>query len=80
MKTDGLLYFIGLASLTYFWLDVNYRYFRTIANLIHDHNEYIRQKALEKFKEHIRQKALEKNENESEDESEDESENDNENE
>ena len=50
------------------WLDFNYPYFRTIADLIQDHNEYIRQKTIQEFKEHIRQ---DENEDESEDESED---------
>ena len=72
-NTDGLLYLIGLASWTYFWLDINHLYFTTIADLIHNHNEYIRQKAIEEVKECIRQKELEEND-ESEDESEDENE------
>ena len=71
-NTAGLLYLISMATWTYFWLDVNYPYFSTIADLIHDHNEYIRQKALEELKEHKRQDENKESEAESEDENEDE--------
>ena len=56
------------------WRNINYHYFTTIADLIHAHNEQIRQRAIDDVKEFLRQKALEENEDESEDESEDENE------
>ena len=45
------------------WLDFNYLFFSSIADLIHERNQYIRQKAIEKYIE---------SEDESEDENEDE--------
>ena len=51
MKTDDLLYLFGLASLTNMWLDVNYLFFSSMFDLIRDHNEYIRQKAIEEYNE-----------------------------
>ena len=55
MKTDGLIGFLGWASLTFIWLNTNLTFF----NLIHAHKEVIRRKAIEEY------------EDESEDESED---------
>ena len=65
MNTNTVLRFLGWASLTYMWLEANCMFFNAIADAIHQHNEEIRQKAIEKFKE---------DESESEDESEDEGE------
>ena len=63
MKTNTVLRFLGWASLTYLWLEANCLFFNAIADAIYQHNEEIRQKAIENFKE-----------DESEDESEDEGE------
>ena len=63
MKPDGLINFLGWSLFTYMWLGSNLMFFCAIADLIHDHNEYIRQKATEKYIE---------NEDESGDENEDE--------
>ena len=65
MNTNTVLRFLGWASLTYLWLEANCLFFNAIADAIHQHNEEIRQKAIENFKE---------DESESEDESEDEGE------
>ena len=65
MNTNTVLRFLGWASLTYFWLEANCMFFSAIADAIHQHNEQIRQKAIENFQE---------DESESESESEDESE------
>ena len=69
MKTNTVLRFLGWASLTYLWLEANCLFFNAIADAIHQHNEEIRQKAIENFKE-----AGSESEYESEDESELESE------
>ena len=61
MNTNTVLRFFGWASLTYFWLQANCLFFNAIADAIHQHNEQIRQKAIEDFEEE---------ESESEDESE----------
>ena len=71
MKIDDLIRLIGWTSLTFIWLEVNYSFFGAIANLIHDHNEVIRRKALEEHKEFIRRLTIEVNEM-TDDESEDE--------
>ena len=65
MNTKTVLRFLGWASLTYLWLEANCLFFNAIADAIHQHNEEIRQKAIENFKE---------DESESEDDSEDEGE------
>ena len=67
MKTDGLLCFLGYASLTFMWLETNCLFFGAIADLIHAHNEQIRKKAIEEYNE-----SLINDEDESEDESKDE--------
>ena len=64
MNTFGLLCFLGYASLTFMWLQTNCLFFGAIADLIHDHNEYIREKAIEEYSESLI--------NDGEDESEDE--------
>ena len=45
--TSAFINFLGWASLTYIWLEVNHLFFCAIINAIHDHDEQIRQKALE---------------------------------
>ena len=64
MNTNNVLRFLGWAGLTYMWLEANCVFFNTIADAIHQHNEQIRQKAIEE----------QNNESESEDGSKDESE------
>ena len=44
MKTDGLLVFLGNASLTFIWLQTNRFFFGAIAHLVHVHNKRIRKK------------------------------------
>ena len=61
MNTNTVLRFLGWASLTWLWLEANCMFFNAIADAIHQHNEEIREKAIENFKE---------NEGKSEDESE----------
>ena len=63
MNTNTVFRFLGWASLTYFWLEANCMFFNAIADAINQHNEQIRQKAIEEV-----------NESESESDSEDESE------
>ena len=67
MNTNTVFRFLGWASLTYLWLKANCVFSNAIANAIHQHNEEIRQKAIENFKE-------DESKDESEDESEDETE------
>ena len=63
MKPDGFINFLGWGLFTYTWLTFDLIFFRSIADLIHEHNKYIRQKAIEDYIE---------SEDESEDENEDE--------
>ena len=63
MNTNTVLRFLGWASLTYMWLEANCMFFNAIADAIHQHNEQIRQNAVEVF-------LKQKEESESEDESE----------
>ena len=67
MNTNTVLRFLGWAGLTYMWLEANCVFFNAIADAIHQHNEQIRQKAIEDFQES-------ESEDESEDKSEDEDE------
>ena len=62
MNTNTVLRFLGWAGLTYMWLEANCMFFSAIADAIHQHNEQIKQKAIEDFQE---------DESESEDEGED---------
>ena len=62
MNTNTVLRFLGWAGLTYMWLEANCVFFNAIADAIHQHNEQIKQKAIEDFQE---------DESESEDEGED---------
>ena len=64
MKTDGLLCFLGYATLTFMWLQTNRLFFGAIADLVHVHNELIRKKAID-------ESLINDGEDESEDESED---------
>ena len=43
------MYFVSLAgpALTYMWLEANCLFFNAIADAIHQHNEEIRQKAID---------------------------------
>ena len=66
MNTNTVLRFLGWAGLTYMWLEANCVFFNAIADAIHQHNEQIRQKAIEEQNYESESKA------ESEDESEDE--------
>ena len=72
MDTNTVLRFLGWAALTYMWLDVNLLFFDAIADVIHQHNEQMRQKAIEEYED------ANESEGESEDESEDENEDENE--
>ena len=71
MNTNTVLRFLGWASLTYMWIQANCIFVNAIADAIHQHNEQIRQKAIEDFKE---DESKDKSEDESEDEGELESE------
>ena len=51
MNTNTVLRFLGWAALTCSWLEANRLFFTAIADAIHQHNEQIRQKAIEDFKE-----------------------------
>ena len=51
MNTNNVLRFLGWAALTYMWLEAYCLFFNAIADAIHQHNEEIRQKAMENFKE-----------------------------
>ena len=62
-KTDGLLCFLGSASLTFMWHQTNRFFFGAIADLIHAHNELIRKQEIEEYND---------KEDESEDDGEDE--------
>ena len=67
MNTNTVLRFFGWASLTWLWLEANCMFFNAVADAIHQHNEEIRQKAIEKFKE---DESEDESENEGEDENE----------
>ena len=49
MNTNTVLRFLGWAALTYMWLDANCLFFNAIADAIHQHNEEIRQNAVEEY-------------------------------
>ena len=51
MNTNTVLRFLGWASLTYMWLEANCMFFNTISDAIHQHNDEIRQKAIEEANE-----------------------------
>ena len=76
MKIDGVLYFLGWASLTYSWLESNRLFFNALADAINEDDKQIKQKELENVKECIRRntnkdKSVDEGEDENEDESED---------
>ena len=52
MNTNNVLGFLGWASLIYMWLKANFLFFNAIADAIHQHDEQIRQKAIDEFKEY----------------------------
>ena len=56
MNTNNVLRFLCWAALTYMWLEANCVFFNAIANAIHQHNEEIRQKAIDEAKELLKQK------------------------
>ena len=68
MNTDTVLRFLGWASLTYMWLEANCLFFNAIIDAINDHDEQIRQKAIEE----VETVTENTNEDESEDKSEEE--------
>ena len=74
MNTNNVLRFLGWAALTYMWLEANCLFFNAIADAIHQHNEEIRQKAIDEAKASLKQNDESESEDQSEDESEDESE------
>ena len=51
MNTNTILRFLGWASLTYLWLEANCLFFNAIAYAINQHNEEIRQKAIDDLEE-----------------------------
>ena len=51
MNTNTVLRFLGWAGLTYMWLEANCVFFNAIADAIHQHNQQIKQKAIEDFQE-----------------------------
>ena len=70
MNSNNVLRFLGWAALTYMCLEANCIFVNAIADAIHQHNEEIRQKAIDEAKKLLKQN----DESESEDESEDEGE------
>ena len=74
MNTNNVLRFLGWASLTDMWLEANCLFFNAIADAIHQHNEEIRQKAIDEAKELLKQNYESESKDESKDESEDEGE------
>ena len=49
MNTNDVLRFLGWRLLTYMWLDTNRLFFFAIVDAINEHNEQIRQKAIEEY-------------------------------
>ena len=49
MNTDDVIRYLGWGLLTYIWLDTNSLFLCAIVNAINDHNEQIRQKAIEEY-------------------------------
>ena len=47
MDLDALISFLGWAALTYSWLNINLTFFRAIGQAITNHNDAIRQEALQ---------------------------------
>ena len=74
MNSNNVLRFLGCASLTYMWLEANCLFFNAIADAINEHNEQIRQKAIDDVMKFLKQKAIDENEDASDNASEDESE------
>ena len=74
MNTNTVLRFLGWASFTYLWLEANCLFFNAIADAIHQHNEQMRQKAIEEVNELLKQNDESESGDKSEDENEDEGE------
>ena len=85
MNTNNVLRFLGLATLTYSWLEANRLFFNVIVDAINYHNEQIRLKTVENcfkliaknievYDDESEDRSKDKSKNKSEDESEDESE------
>ena len=49
MNPATLVNFLGWAALTYYWLDANWRFGAAINQAIRDHNDAIRQQALQEL-------------------------------
>ena len=49
MNTNDVLRFLGWGLLTYMWLKINRLFFFAIVDAINEHNEQIRQKAIEEY-------------------------------
>ena len=66
MNTNTVLRFLGWAFLTWLWLEANCMSFNAIADAIHQHNEEIRQKAIDVARELLKQNDDSESEAESE--------------
>ena len=51
MKPDSFINFLGWGLFTFAWLDFNYLFFCAIAEAINEHNEQIREQALDEYME-----------------------------
>ena len=49
MQTGGFLDFIRWTALTFIWLKTNYIFFKSVANVIHAHNDFIRIQAIKEY-------------------------------
>ena len=49
MDLDSLITFLGWAALTYSWLYINFTFAAAIAQAIENHNDAIRQEALQEL-------------------------------
>ena len=50
MTLDTFFNFLGWATLTYSWLHINLRFYSAISQAIQNHNDAIRQKALQELR------------------------------
>ena len=46
---DAMISFLGWAALTYAWLDINFTFASAICQAISDHNDSIRQEAIQEL-------------------------------
>ena len=51
MNTGSLMNFLGWGILTFMWFEINRMFFYAIAQAIIEHNEHVRQNAIEEYKE-----------------------------